>query len=225
MSELTSSLRLESVLIRRHGAPLFAPLDETVAPGTVLTLMGPSGVGKSTLLAAIAGHLDRSAFSLEGRILIGDRDVAPLPPHLRGVGLLFQDDLLFHHLTVEGNLLFGLLSAQGSTRAERRATVAAALADAGLAGLGPRSIETLSGGQRARVALLRVLLSRPRVLLLDEPFSKLDAALKGQIRDLVLKTAIARGLPTVLVTHDPADAAAAAALGGKTVVLAPAPAG
>jgi putative thiamine transport system ATP-binding protein len=181
-------------------------LDVTVPPGEVLTVMGPSGAGKSTLLAALAGLLD-PVFELTGRVCLGGEDVTRLAAERRRIGVLFQDPLLFPHLSVAGNLLFGV--PPGAGRRERRRRVEAALAEAGLAGFGARDPATLSGGQQARVALLRVLLAEPRALLLDEPFAKLDAALKDDIRRFVFARVRARGLPTILVTHDPADAAAA----------------
>ena len=123
--------------------------------------------------------------------------------------MLFQDDLLFPHLTVAGNLAFAL-PASDASRAERQRLVAEALTAMDLTGFGPRDPATLSGGQRARVALARCLLSGPQALLLDEPFSRLDLDLRGQIRDLVFNHAKSRALPVILVTHDPADAQAAA---------------
>ena len=208
------ALVLEQVRIRLAGTTL-VDLDVTVPPGEVLTVMGPSGSGKSTLLAALAGLLD-PVFDLEGRVLLGDVDVTRWPPEQRRIGVLFQDPLLFPHLSVAGNLLFGVpVGIRGRARRQR---VEAALADAGLAGFGPRDPATLSGGQQARVALLRVLLSEPRALLLDEPFAKLDAALKDDIRNFVFARVRARGLATILVTHDPADTEAA---GGPVHALEP----
>lgn len=183
---------------------LLAGLDAAIAPGEVLTVMGPSGVGKSTLLAFAAGFLD-PAFRAEGRVLLNGRDVTHAPPESRHMGLLFQDPLLFPHMSVAGNLLFGV--PRGA--ADRQARVAAALADAGLEGFAPRDPATLSGGQKARVALLRVLLSDPRAMLLDEPFSKLDSALRSDIRRFVFDRVRRAGLPCLLVTHDRQDADAA----------------
>lgn len=186
-------------------------LDAAVAPGEVLTAMGPSGSGKSSLLAAIVGTLD-PAFRLSGRIVLDGRDVTALPPERRRIGILFQDPLLFPHLSVGDNLAFGLAAG----RRERRAAVEAALADVGLAGLGGRDPATLSGGQRARVALMRTLLAEPRALLLDEPFAGLDRDLRGRIREMVFARARERRLPVVLVTHDAEDAEAA---GGRVVEI------
>lgn len=197
------SLRLEDVQIRMGGARLVA-LSHEVAPGEVLTIMGPSGCGKSTLLAALIGALP-PAFSMQGRVWLDGRDITRLPTHARRLGILFQDDILFPHLSVAGNLGFGL--ARGITA--RDGAITEALREAGLEGMGARDPATLSGGQRARVALMRTLLSAPRGLLLDEPFAKLDADLRAQMRSFVFERARARGLPVILVTHDREDARAA----------------
>ena len=199
-------LRLEAVSLALPSRALIPALDLTVAPGECVTLMGPSGSGKSTLLAFIAGTLDPS-FAAAGRVFIGDVDITRLAPERRRVGILFQDDLLFPHLSVGGNLGFAL-AARVRDRNERRARIGQALAEADLQGFADRDVATLSGGQRARVALLRTLLSAPKALLLDEPFNKLDAQLRNDFRRFVFEHAAERGLPTLLVTHDEADAPA-----------------
>ncbi|MEX2519290.1 MAG: ATP-binding cassette domain-containing protein [Paracoccaceae bacterium] len=206
-------LILDDLRITLGGAP-FLSLCARIAPGEALTVMGPSGSGKSTLLSAIIGAA-APGFAVWGRILLNGRDISAAPTPKRRVGILFQDDMLFPHLSVGGNLGFGLSPAI-RPRAERRRRIGAALAAFGLEGFADRDPATLSGGQKARVALLRVLLSEPEALLLDEPFSKLDAALREQIRELVFAEARARSLPVLLVTHDAADAAAA---GGRIVAL------
>lgn len=211
-----TGLVLEGVTIRLGDAALVERLDLTLLPGEVATVMGPSGSGKSTLLAFVAGFLG-APFVASGRVLLEGRDLTHLAPEQRRVGLLFQDDLLFPHLSVGGNLMFGL-RAEVRERSERRRRVCDALASAGLDGFADRDPATLSGGQRARVALLRVLLSEPAALLLDEPFSKLDTALRGQFRAAVFAEAARLRLPTLMVTHDPEDAAAA---GGRLVPLRP----
>ncbi|WP_299815955.1 ATP-binding cassette domain-containing protein [uncultured Jannaschia sp.] len=208
---MAEGLRLERVAIVRDDATLLA-VDAAVAPGEVLTLMGPSGSGKSTLLDFVMGDM-APGFRAEGRVRLDGRDLAGLPPEARRIGILYQDPLLFPHLDVGANLAFGL---RGGTRAERRAEVAAALAEVGLAGYANRDPATLSGGQAARVALMRVLLAGPRALLLDEPFSKLDAERRAQMRDLVFSRVRRAGVPVLLVTHDAADAEAA---GGEVVRL------
>ncbi len=149
--------------------------------------MGPSGSGKSTLLAFIGGFMD-GAFTARGRALVGGVDITALPPQERRAGLLFQDPLLFPHMSVGANVAFALPpSVKG--RMARLAAAEEALAGVSLDGLSQRDPDTLSGGQKARVALARVLVSAPRMLLLDEPFSKLDAGLRDQMRELVFTRA------------------------------------
>lgn len=208
-------LSLRAVRIALGGRPLLA-IDADIPPGEVLTVMGPSGSGKSTLLSFVAGFLD-PVFQASGAVLLDGRDLAAVPPERRRIGLLFQDSLLFPHLSVAGNLMLGLPPEVGG-RAARRQAVEAALAEVGLAGFAERDPATLSGGQKARVALLRTLLARPSALALDEPFAALDTARRARIRALVFGEARRRGLPVLLVTHDPADAAAA---GGRVVMLEP----
>jgi putative thiamine transport system ATP-binding protein len=199
-------LLLEGVTIRL-GAKTLLALTHRVRPGEVLTVMGPSGSGKSTLLAYIGGFLD-PAFSAEGRVAIDGEDITQKPAEERHAGILFQDPLLFPHMTVAGNLAFAI-PREVRGRGRRDGLVDEALEGIDLAGLGECDPDTLSGGQKARVALARVLLSKPRALLLDEPFSKLDAPLRQQMRELVFSRAREGGLPVLLVTHDEADAAAA----------------
>lgn len=191
---------------RAASRPLISAFTLRIAPGEVVALMGPSGSGKSTLLSFIAGSLG-GEFRASGRVLVGSRDLTALPPRRRRIGILFQDDLLFPHLSVGDNLAFGLPA--DAPRPERQRLILKALDEAGLAGFAARDPASLSGGQRARVALLRTLLSRPQALLLDEPFSKLDMALRDDMRRFVLDHAARRNLPVLLVTHDLADAAAA----------------
>ena len=211
---MNGALRLDAVRIGLGGRELIAPLDLVVASGEQVTVMGPSGCGKSTLLAYVSGTLD-PVFHASGRIVIGDTDVTALPPERRRIGIQFQDDLLFPHLSVGENLAFALMSTVRGNR-DRGARVRQALVEAELDGFVDRDPATLSGGQRARVALMRTLLSEPKVLLLDEPFNKLDAQLRNDFRRFVFEHAAARGLPTLLVTHDAADAAAA---GGRVILL------
>ena len=208
---MSGTLDLKGLRISQGGT-LVVSLTQRVAPGAVLTIMGPSGSGKSTALAAMMGTLP-PVFRREGQILLAGRDITTLPPHKRSVGLLFQDDVLFPHLSVGDNLAFALPPAVKG-RAARRAAVNDALDQAGLSGFAGRDPATLSGGQRARVALMRRLLARPCALLLDEPFSRLDASLREQIRSFVLSRIRTEGLPAVLVTHDAEDARAA---GGPVV--------
>lgn len=198
-------LVLSQVEIRHGTHRILGPVSLSVPPGDVVTVMGPSGCGKSSLLAMICGTLD-PALSAAGRVLLDGEEISALPPEARRIGILFQDDLLFPHLSVAGNLAFGL-PPKVRGRQERRRRIEAALAEADMPGFAERDPATLSGGQRARVALLRTLLSQPRALLLDEPFAKLDIALRARFRAFVFEHARAQGLPTLLVTHDPQDAA------------------
>ena len=209
-----AALEMTDVMIRLDGRTLI-DISATVEPGDVLTVMGPSGAGKSTLLHAMAGSL-APAFELSGSVSMGGIDILTLPAETRRMGLLFQDPLLFPHLSVCGNVMIAVPRSVSKNRHERQALAEEALTTIGLGGYGPRDPATLSGGQAARVALQRTLLSQPRALLLDEPFSKLDAALRQDMRRLVFDHAKARGLPVILVTHDPADAEAA---GGELFVL------
>ncbi len=199
-------LFLDTVSIALNGRILLA-VTHAVAPGEVLTIMGPSGSGKSTLLAFIGGFLD-PAFQASGRVLADGVDLTALPAEERHAGILFQDPLLFPHMSVAGNLVFAI-PPNVKGKAARLARADTALAGVGLDGMGERDPDTLSGGQKARVALARVLLSSPRALLLDEPFSKLDQDLRRQMRELVFARARDAGLPVILVTHDEADAEAA----------------
>ena len=199
-----TALVLEQVSLWLREARLLGPLDLTVPAGEVVTVMGPSGSGKSSLLSWLTGTLP-PAFRAEGRVRLAGDDLTALLPERRRLGILFQDDLLFPHMSVAGNLAFALPPAEK----DRAGRIAGALAEADLDGFEQRDPATLSGGQRARVAALRVLLAEPRALLLDEPFAKLDAELRQQFRRFVFEHAVAAGLPVLLVTHDPADAEAA----------------
>jgi putative thiamine transport system ATP-binding protein len=217
MSEV--GLRLEALDLSVGERTLFAGFSLAVAPGEVVTVMGPSGCGKSSLLSWLCGTLDPT-FSAAGRIWLHGVAIEGLPPERRRLGILFQDDMLFPHLSVGENLAFALPRAV-QPRRERDARVAAALREAGLEGFAERDPATLSGGQRARVALMRTLLAEPRALLLDEPFNKLDQDLRERVRRFVFDHARSLALPTLLVTHDAADAEAA---GGPVISLSDEPA-
>jgi putative thiamine transport system ATP-binding protein len=201
-------LELQGVTIRVKGRVLMHGLSARVERGDVLAVMGASGAGKSSLLAWIAGTLE-APFEAHGELTLDGENLSGVAIQQRRIGLLFQDDLLFPHLSVRDNLLFAL---PAGPRHERLAAADAALTEAGLEGFGDRMPASLSGGQRSRVSLLRALLAQPRALLLDEPFSKLDAALRAQMRAFTFATLRARGVPTVLVTHDAADVPAGATL-------------
>lgn len=210
MTPNLQTLHIKQMSITLAGETLLR-MHRDIAPGEVVTVMGPSGSGKSTLLAYLAGFLS-PAFQAQGELYLGDKRLDTLPAERRGIGLLFQDPMLFPHLSVAGNLRFGL----PHRAIDKRQQVAQALEQVGLAGFEARDPATLSGGQQARVALMRLLLSQPRAVLLDEPFSKLDTALRQEMRTLVFGQLREAGLPTLLVTHDEADANAA---GGPIIDL------
>jgi putative thiamine transport system ATP-binding protein len=199
-------LHLGNIIICLGESPLIS-VTATVPPGSVFTVMGPSGSGKSTLLSFIGGFLD-PAFRAQGTVSVDGIDLLALPPEQRRAGVLFQDPLLFPHMSVGSNIAFAI-PAEISDRKLRRRMAAEILKEMELPGYEDRDPATLSGGQKARVALARVLVSQPRLLLLDEPFSKLDMALRSQMRALVFARARSAGLPVILVTHDEADAEAA----------------
>lgn len=206
-------LWLDDLRISLDGVPLIG-IDARIAPGETLTVMGPSGIGKSTILAATIGTLPPGAV-YTGRILLNGRRIDGLLTEARRVGILFQDPLLFPHLSVGGNLAFALPK-EVKPRAARQQRIYSALGDVGLADFADRDPATLSGGQKARVALARTLLADPEALLLDEPFSGLDMALRDRVRRMVFRMARDRGLPVLLVTHDESDASAA---GGRVIHL------
>ena len=213
---MSRGLVLDQVGLTLHGRTLVAPLSLAVPPGGVGVVMGDSGSGKSSLLAWLAGVLE-PPLAGSGRISVDGQDLGALPAERRRLGLMLQDDVLFPHLNVRDNLLLALPRTPGQSRAERRAAADAALAQAELAGLGKRWPAELSGGQRQRVSLQRTLLARPRAVLLDEPFSRLDAGLRARMREQVWQALAERGLPALLVTHDAGDVPA----GAQVVQLGP----
>ncbi|MEZ8615554.1 ATP-binding cassette domain-containing protein [Vibrio splendidus] len=197
------SLHLNDLAIHKNGGEsLFSALNVTLESGQTLALMGPSGCGKSTLLDAIAGHLN-DEFSYSGTVILNDIQLDELPSHQREVGILFQDDLLFPHLKVWENLAFSLPnSVKGSDRQQQAME---ALKDIELTRLAESFPDQISGGQRARISLTRMLLAKPKLALLDEPFSKLDQELRAQFRDWVFEQLTKANIPTLMVTHDQAD--------------------
>ena len=176
-----------------------------LAPGELVALLGPSGCGKTTALRVLAGleHAD------EGRILIDGRDVAAVPTNRRDIGMVFQSYSLFPHLTASENVEFGLRMRRVPAP-ERRRRAAEALELVGLDHHVGRSAHQLSGGQQQRVALARALVTRPRVLLLDEPLSALDAKVRVQLRDEIRRIQQELAITTVFVTHDQEEALAVA---------------
>lgn len=206
-----TGLCLDNLEIHHRDGRLLASVNTQVAPGAVVSLMGPSGVGKSTILSAVTGTL-AADFTCNGDIVLNGRSLNGLSPQQRRVGILFQDHLLFPHLSVGQNIGFGL----PSKARNKPAKIEKALTEIGLDGFANRDPDTLSGGQRARVALMRMLLAEPEAILLDEPFSRLDATLRDRMRNLVFERARSANLPVLMVTHDKADADAA---GGAVIEL------
>lgn len=216
---MQSSLQIKDLQLYRQGTLLLS-LDEQIAGGEILTIMGPSGSGKSSLLNWLTGILP-NGFTATGEVWLNDKNVSHLPTHLRHIGVLYQDALLFSHLSVAGNIAFAMPqdnknSAEKLNKKQRREKIEQALEQVGLAGMENRHPDNLSGGQQARVALLRTLLSAPKAILLDEPFSKLDTQLRVDTRQLVFEQIRTHKLPAIMVTHDYSDAEAA---NGKVIHL------
>ena len=172
-----------------------------VEPGELFFLLGPSGCGKTTLLRHIAGFY----YPDQGQILFDEQDVSQVPPHKRGTGMMFQSYALWPHMTVAGNVAFGL-EERRTPRAEAAKRVDDALASVGMAAMADRKINQLSGGQQQRVALARALVIRPRCLLLDEPLSNLDAKMRLQMRGEIRRVCKEFGLTAIYVTHDQKEA-------------------
>ncbi|NYI71142.1 iron(III) transport system ATP-binding protein [Naumannella cuiyingiana] len=198
-----SDLEVRGAARRFGDVPALDGVDLEVPSGRLLAVLGPSGCGKTTLLRAIAGiaRPDAGTIVLGGQTLDGPR--VHLPPERRGVGLVPQEGALFPHLTVAGNVGFGLRRLARPERAER---VSAMLELVGLGGLDARGVDELSGGQQQRVALARALAPQPGVVLLDEPFSALDAALRAELRAEVAALLRRIGATALLVTHDQTEA-------------------
>ncbi|XFW02022.1 2-aminoethylphosphonate ABC transport system ATP-binding subunit PhnT [Klebsiella pneumoniae] len=198
----TSGITLDSLRVSYHGNVVLKPLSLTIEPGEVLALIGPSGSGKTTVLRAIAGFVQPAG----GRILIGDTDVTQLPPYKRGLAMVVQNYALFPHMKVEDNVAFGL-RAQKQPRGLIAERVTEALKIVGMADYATRYPHQLSGGQQQRVAIARAIAVRPRVLLLDEPLSALDAQIRHNMVEEIAR--LHRELPelTILyVTHDQTEA-------------------
>jgi 2-aminoethylphosphonate transport system ATP-binding protein len=197
-----SSVAFENVTVAYKGTVVLDRFNLDISPGEIVALIGPSGSGKTTALRAVAGFVRPAS----GRIRIGDKDVTDLPPYARGLGVVVQHYALFPHMRVTENVAFGL-RAQGAPRSLVAARVEECLAVVGMSKYAARYPRELSGGQQQRVAIARALAIRPRVLLLDEPLSALDAQIRRNMVDELAK--LHRDLPelTVLyVTHDQSEA-------------------
>jgi putative thiamine transport system ATP-binding protein len=198
------ALQVNVRALRVADTRLIENLQIAVQPGVIHTIMGTSGSGKSSLLR------------FEGSIVLNGQRIDQLPTEARRVGILFQEALLFAHMTVRENLLFAVPSEprtrQKLNQQARHDKVRQGLQDIEMLPFADADPATLSGGQRARVALMRALLAEPHALLLDEPFSKLDADLRTRLRQFVFDLVASRNLPVLLVTHDDADIADAAHL-------------
>ncbi len=173
----------------------------TVARGEIVAVLGPSGSGKSTLLRVIAGLVTPTS----GTVAIDGADVTSVPTHRRGVGLVFQNNQLFPHLDVAGNIAYGLRIVRVPAK-QRHERTSELLSLVGLPGFGSRDVATLSGGEAARVALARSLATTPRVVLLDEPLSGLDHDLRYALADDVRRVVRTAGSTAIVVTHDPDEA-------------------
>ncbi|MDZ7937310.1 MAG: ABC transporter ATP-binding protein [Rhodoferax sp.] len=198
----------------RHATPrtLWEGLNLQIAAGETVALLGPSGSGKSTLLKVVAGLEAPDA----GRVLVDGQDLAAVPLERRGFALMFQDFALFPHLSVLDNVAFGLVE-QRQGRAQARAAALVMLERFGLQAYASSKVWQLSGGEQQRVALARALITRPRVLLLDEPFSALDAELRLQLRLEFAQRIAEQKMATLLVTHDEAEARALGQRGYRLV--------
>ena len=185
---------------------LLKDINLRVAAGEIVALLGPSGSGKSTLLGIVAGLQS----PLNGTVWFDGQNITQLPPEQRGFALMFQDFALFPHLKVLDNVAFGLIE-QGQDKRAARARALQMLTLFGLAEHAQHKVWHLSGGEQQRVALARALITQPRVLLLDEPFSALDADLRTSLRDEFRARIQAAGMPTLMVTHDESEARALAA--------------
>ncbi|MEV0705199.1 ABC transporter ATP-binding protein [Saccharopolyspora sp. NPDC050389] len=196
-------ISIEGLTIRYGTHKVIRDVDLTMKPGEFLTLLGPSGCGKSTLLRAVAGFVAAS----QGRIVIDGRDVTRLDPEHRGIGFVFQNYALFPHMTVWKNVAFGLRS-RGVNKSETAERVEEALAMTGLSAHASSRPAQLSGGQQQRTAIARVLVTRPSVLLMDEPLSNLDATLRVRLRADIQRLHEDLNITTMYVTHDQQEALA-----------------
>ena len=193
-------LRITDLVVVRGAVRVLDGVSLTVEKGERVSLHGPSGCGKSTLLHAVAGLIDVE----RGTIVMADRDITRVPAHLRGVGLVFQDDRLFPHFTVGDNVSYSL-RVRGVDKKQRKSAADAWLERVGLAGFAGRQVDSLSGGESKRVALARALAAEPSVVLLDEPLTGLDDALHDTLLADLRELFVSTGTTVVHVTHDRAE--------------------
>ena len=204
-------LKIEDVMVEFDGKIALDGVTLDVVDGEVVTVLGPSGSGKSTLLRVVAG-LQRPG---RGRVLLDGEDLTSVPPHRRGIGLVFQDHALFDHRDVQGNIAFGLRM-RGDSRSQIEQRVSELLGVVGLTGYERRSVATLSGGEQQRVALARALAPAPRVLLLDEPLGSLDRRLRDRLLEDLEELFERIAVTALYVTHDQAEAFA---LGDRVAIM------
>ena len=202
---MSTMLELRNLSKQWDHRPLLANVSLKVASGETVALLGASGSGKSTLLKMVAGLETLES----GSVWFDGADITGLPPERRGFALMFQDFALFPHLDVQDNVAFGLVE-QGLRKTTAREMARDMLQRFGLGAHAKARVWTLSGGEQQRVALARALITQPRVLLLDEPFSALDAALREQLRNEFRERILAAGMTAILVTHDEQEARAMA---------------
>ena len=207
-----SGIGFEGVTVAYSGAVALDALTLDIAPGEIMAIIGPSGCGKTTALRAVAGFVQPTM----GRIRIGDRDVTDLPPHARDIGMVVQSYALFPHMRVAANVAFGL-EARGLAAGLIRERVAACLHMVGMDDYASRLPRELSGGQQQRVAIARALAIRPRVLLLDEPLSALDAQIRQSMLDQLAR--LHRELPHLTVLYVPHDQSEALTLADRIAIM------
>jgi putative thiamine transport system ATP-binding protein len=198
-------LELKNITIkkRNNNKILLSDFSATIAKSDVFAIMGPSGHGKSTLLNYISGLIDNTAFECSGSVVLNGLDITNTPIQGRQIGMVFQDNVLFPHMTVAQNLYYALPS--GLVNSVRDGRVQNALQRAEMLGYDNAYPDEISGGQKSRIAVIRTLLSEPKCLLLDEPFSALDSQLRGAFRDFVFAQVNQEQIPTIMVTHDKID--------------------
>ncbi len=194
--------RVKDVSLFFFGKPLFDPFNLIIQDGEICLLQAKSGAGKTSLLRWIAG-ISNTDMESEGRIFLHGNEITALPAEKRKIGILFSEPLLFPHLTVEENIGIGI--APSIRRKQRKELISNSLDKAQLCGMEKRDPLSLSTGQQARVSLIRTILSRPSLLLLDEPFSNIDSYIRESMVNYVLDEIKKLNIPVLFVSHDPRD--------------------